>query len=84
MLAQRLAQFARGHGGGVAAGRVGDVVVPQGPGDGQHAAHAQHAQGLVDERGGLLRLDVEDHHVVGARRHAGQDVGGPAPDNAGA
>ena len=54
-LAQRLAQFVRGHGGGVAAGRVGDVVVPQGPGDGQDAVDAQHAQCRFGQLDQLLR-----------------------------
>lgn len=63
--------FAGDDGAGVAAGGVGHLVVPQGMDEGDGAAGAQDAHGVIQVLRGLVEVPVQDDHVVAARGHAG-------------
>src|SRR5690606_14374296 len=82
--AHRLAELAHGDGRLVAAGRVGDAVVPQRVRHREHPADAEHPHRLLDVVGDVGRLGVDEDEVVGAVRHPRQDVHRPPGDQPGA
>ena len=56
--------------------------MPQGVHEGDGAAGADNAHGVVQVLRCFIQVAVEDNHVVAARRHTGQHVKGAPGDEA--